>query len=176
MHSSRMRTVRSLTVSRCILGTHPAIMYAPHTHTPQQPCMPPLPATIQPLSNHACPPQPHMPLATMHTPHNHACPQQPHMHPPQPCMPPSNHECPLPPSNHTCPLQQPCTPPSANHAYPPQPCMPPSNHTLQPHPTTMHVPPWTEFLTYASENITLPQTSFAGGKKHSDYAIMVLKL
>ena len=26
-------------------------------------------------------------------------------------------------------------------------------------------PPWTEFLTHASENITLPQTSFAGGKK-----------
>ena len=25
-------------------------------------------------------------------------------------------------------------------------------------------PPWTEFLTHASENITLPQTSFAGGK------------
>ena len=26
-------------------------------------------------------------------------------------------------------------------------------------------PPWTEFLTHASENITLPQTSFAGGNK-----------
>ena len=25
-------------------------------------------------------------------------------------------------------------------------------------------PPWTEWLTHASENITLPQTSFAGGK------------
>ena len=25
-------------------------------------------------------------------------------------------------------------------------------------------PLWTEFLTHASENITLPQTSFAGGK------------
>ena len=24
-------------------------------------------------------------------------------------------------------------------------------------------PPWTEFLTHATENITLPQTSFAGG-------------
>ena len=24
-------------------------------------------------------------------------------------------------------------------------------------------PPWTEFLTHASENITLPQASFAGG-------------
>ena len=27
------------------------------------------------------------------------------------------------------------------------------------------LPPWTEWLTGASENITLPQTSFAGGKK-----------
>ena len=26
-------------------------------------------------------------------------------------------------------------------------------------------PVWTEFLTHACENITLPQTSFAGGKK-----------
>ena len=26
------------------------------------------------------------------------------------------------------------------------------------------LPLWTEFLTYAAENITLPQTSFAGGK------------
>ena len=25
-------------------------------------------------------------------------------------------------------------------------------------------PPWTEFLTHATENITLSQTSFAGGK------------
>ena len=32
--------------------------------------------------------------------------------------------------------------------------------------STNHVrPPWTEFLAHASENITLPQTSFAGGKK-----------
>ena len=27
-----------------------------------------------------------------------------------------------------------------------------------------HPPPWTEFLTHASENITLPKTLFAGGK------------
>ena len=27
------------------------------------------------------------------------------------------------------------------------------------------LPPWTEFLTHASQNITLPQTSFAGGNK-----------
>ena len=33
-------------------------------------------------------------------------------------------------------------------------------------------PLWTEFLTHAPENITLPQTSFAGGKKlgcHADH-------
>ena len=63
----------------------------------------------------------------------------PHM-PPQPYMPPR----PCMPPGHACP--------PAMHA--PQPCMPPS-----------HAPPlWTEFLTHASENITLPQTSFAGGK------------
>ena len=28
-----------------------------------------------------------------------------------------------------------------------------------------HSPLWTEFLTHATENITLPQTSFVGGKK-----------
>ena len=31
------------------------------------------------------------------------------------------------------------------------------------------LPPWTEFLTHASENITLPQTSFAGGN-NSDWS------
>ena len=29
-------------------------------------------------------------------------------------------------------------------------------------------PPWTEFLTHTTENITLPQTSFAGGKDHNN--------
>ena len=39
-------------------------------------------------------------------------------------------------------------------------------------PWTRHPPPgagtplWTEFLTHTSENITLPQTSFAGGKNY----------
>ena len=40
---------------------------------------------------------------------------------------------------------QACTPPA---------CTPPSH---------AHLPPWTEFLTHASENITLPETSFASG-------------
>ena len=36
--------------------------------------------------------------------------------------------------------------------------------TRQP-PSREQTHPWTEFLTHASENITLPQTSFAGGNK-----------
>ena len=35
------------------------------------------------------------------------------------------------------------------------------------HPLGPGTPLWTEFLTHASENITLPQTSFAGGKNRS---------
>ena len=31
-----------------------------------------------------------------------------------------------------------------------------------------HPPLWTEFFTHANENITLPQTSFAGGNEYSD--------
>ena len=33
------------------------------------------------------------------------------------------------------------------------------------------IPLWTEFLTHASENITLLQTSFAGGKNHRIYTL-----
>ena len=90
MHSSRMCTARSLTVSRCIL------CMAPRNHAcPPQPCTPP--ATM------------HVPLATTHAPQatTHA-PLQPHMSP------------------------QPCTPPATMHA-PWQPCMRPSNHA-HPHP------------------------------------------
>ena len=35
------------------------------------------------------------------------------------------------------------------------PCTPPATHAL---------PLWTEWLTHASENITMPRTSFLGGK------------
>ena len=103
MHSSRMHTARSLTVSRCILCTHP-----------WQPSMPP--------SNHACPPWPCMP------PCDHAHPRATMHTPWQPCMPPSNHACPRgnhnAPGNHTCP-------PTTTHALqatthaPRQPCTPP---------------------------------------------------
>ena len=105
-----------------------------------------------------------------------------HAPPEQPCMPPqSNHACPpweqprTPPwSNHACPPEQPCMPPGAtthtpqsNHATmhaplgatmhaPPQeqPRMPPSNHAR---------PPPVNRVTNWCKNITLPQTSFAGG-------------
>ena len=67
------------------------------------------------------------------------------------------------PPGHACP---PATHASPSHAHP-WPCMPPSYAC--PWPCTSPQPRmpslWTEFLTHASENITLPQTSFAGAKK-----------
>ena len=84
MHSSRMRTARSLTVSRRIPRTPPS---PPRT----------------PPRNHACPPQPCMPPATMHTPHNHTHPLQPHTPPPHNhAYPPDNHT--RPPANTQAPL------------------------------------------------------------------------
>ena len=41
---------------------------------------------------------------------------------------------------------------------------PPGTPPEQAPPRSKYPPPWTEFLTHACENITLPQTSFAGGK------------
>ena len=91
MHSSRMHTARSLTVSRHI------------------PCMPP--------GCHACPPLPHMPPgchahppaathppAAMHAPPAamHA-PQLPQCLPWLPCMPPGCHAC--PPVNRQTPVK-----------------------------------------------------------------------
>ena len=40
-----------------------------------------------------------------------------------------------------------------------------SQHALK------QTPLWTEFLTHATENITLPQTSFAGGKNELKYEL-----
>ena len=115
MHSSRMRTARSLTVSRRIPCTPPCNHACPSTIPPSpQPCMPPHnhacpPATMHvplqpctPPCNHAHPLQPHIPPTTTHTPHNHACPLQLHM--------PPNHA--PPGTTHT---PQPCTPPKATH-------------------------------------------------------------
>ena len=57
----------------------------------------------------------------------------------------------------TCKACWDTTPPAARHAGIPPP---PTPHPPPP-------PPWTEFLTHATENITLPQTSFAGGNKNA---------
>ena len=76
------------------------------------------------------------------------------MHAPLPCMPPPHTPC------HAWPL--PCMRPPTTHD--PLPCMPSAMHapchacppaTHDPLPCTS--PLWTEFLTHASENITLAQ-------------------
>ena len=96
MHSSRMCTARSLTVSRRILCMPPR----------QKPHMPP-------GKNHACPPRrnhAHPPAKTTHAPGSN------HVHPPGATMhaPLSNHAC--PPS----PPEQPRMPPpgATTHAPP----------------------------------------------------------
>ena len=99
MHSSRMRTAHSLTVSPYLVVSHarpPGSNHAPWattctplgatTHLPlEQPCMPPRATMHAPQSNHACPPeQPRTPPrttmhaspgATTHAPpwSNHTC-------------------------------------------------------------------------------------------------------
>ena len=76
--------------------------------------------------------------------------------PPKPHMPPHVMYTPTPPHpHHACPL--PCMPPLPCHAHPP--C----------HTCPRHAPPllWTEGMTHTCENITLPQTSFAGGNNIS---------
>ena len=108
MHSSRMRTARSLTVSPYLIISPPrATTHAPrsnHACPPEQPCMPPRATMHAPRSNHTCPPR-----ATTHTP----------------------------PSNHTCPLEQPCMPPGATtHAPPEQPRRPPPRSNPPPGATT----------------------------------------
>ena len=101
MHSSRMRTARSLTVFPYLVVSHACPPLEATTHTPpEQPHMPP------PCSNHT-----HPPRATMHAPQsNHACPPSratTHAPPEQPHMPP------MPPQ------KQPRMPPQSNHACPP---------------------------------------------------------
>ena len=121
MHSSRMRTARSLIVSPYLVVFHACPPSSPCT--PPSPCMPPF-STYPTSLRHTCPP------ATTHTPSNRACPLATTyplatMHAPQqPCTPPSN---------HTCPPRQPCMPPKKPCMPPWQPCMPPGNHTC-PHP------------------------------------------
>ena len=96
MHPSRMRTARSLTVSRNICHT------SQPCHACPLPCMPP---AMHPLACttpcHTCPPLPCMP-PTMQIPH-HACPPAtypPAVHIPLPCMPSLPH---ITPPRHACP-------------------------------------------------------------------------
>ena len=106
MHSSRMRTARSLTVSRSICWgvCMPPAMHAP-CHTHPLPCMPPtLPCTPPPLPHTPHPP-PHMPPNPPHAcplPHCHACPQRT-CPPPLPHTPSHGHAHPPPwTDRHTC--------------------------------------------------------------------------
>ena len=126
IYNSRMRTARSLTVSRHILCMAP--QKKPRMPPQKKPCMRP------------CPPR-----KTMHAPRKKPCmPPQKTMHPwKKPCMPPPGEQphTPSPWSNHTHPTEQPCMPPKKNHACPleqphmplEQPCMPPEKN--------MHAPP-----------------------------------
>ena len=117
MHSSRMHTAHSLTVSAYLVVSHARPPRSNHT---------------SPQSNHACHPR-----ATMHPPweqlrmpsrSNHTPPPPPgatmHALPEQPHPPPG--------SNHTCPPEQPCMPPE-------QPCTPPPEQPRMPPP-----PLWTD--------------------------------
>ena len=110
MHSSRMRTTRSLTVSPYLVISLacPPPPGSNHTCPPEQP--------HTPRSNHTCPPeQPCMPPgAIMHTPTE------------QPCMPPRSNQARPPGSNHTCPPRATMHAPRAtmhapgsNNAHPP---------------------------------------------------------
>ena len=65
----------------------------------------------------------------------------------------------LPRSNHACPPEQPRMPP------PEQPCMPPLGATMHAPSRSNHTRPPVNRMTNRCKNITLPQTSFAGGKK-----------
>ena len=130
MHSSRMRTACSLTISPYLIVSH----------------------VCPPGSNHACPPgrtthapqeQPHMPLppkATTHAP-----------------PPPGSSHAP-PQSNHACP------PGATMHVPPQEPHTPRSNHTCPP-PRKNHTPPMNRMTNWC-KNITIPQTSFAGGNNN----------
>ena len=116
MHSSRMRTARSLIISLYLVVSH--------AHPSKATTHPPPGATTHPLG------------ATMHT------------------LPPGATTY-TPRSNHACP------PGATMHA--------PRGATLPPPPrATMHTPPVNR-MTNRCKNITLPQTSFAGGNNEYDY-------
>ena len=139
MHSSRMRTARAMTGHISWGGVHT-------THAPPLPHMPPF-AMHAPL-HHA-----RSPTFATHTPLCHACP-------PSPCMPPPPEQPRMPPGATThapreqprmTPWEQPHMSPGSNHAHPPG--------------ETTHAPPPVNRMINRCKNITLPQTSFAGGNK-----------
>ena len=148
MHSSRMRTAHSLTISHHIPCMPPR---QPHMPSHQPPCTPP-------TSHHACPP------ATTHVSQQPTMsPWQPHMLPWQPCIPPGNHACPC---NHAHPLAT--THALHNHACPLTTTHAPHNHTPRNHthplpsnhsclPGNHACPPPVDRIRDACGNITLLQ-------------------
>ena len=123
MHSSRMRTARSLTVShRICQGGHV-------WHARPLPCTPPTITTHVPLP--CMPHLPHMPPTAIHA-YCHA--RTPAMHTPLPCKPPCHAHPPLPckfPAMHTHAMYA----PPAMHA--PRHTCPPAMHA----PSPPHMPP-----------------------------------
>ena len=122
MHSSRMRTARSLIVSPYLVISHACPPRSNHACPPEQPCTPPSSNyACTPWSNHAHPwEQPHIPPRSIHTclplpeqPCMPPLPEQPCMPPllEQPCRPPPRGKHTHPWGNHTCPPEQPCTAP-----------------------------------------------------------------
>ena len=136
MHPIRMRTARSLTVSRSI--------WWGVTCMPRMPSLPCTPLAMH-APCHACPPLPHIPPA-MHAPL--PCISPCHAHPCHACLPLPHthhhyHTC--PPAMHAPPgMHTPC------HAHP-LPCMPPATHAL------CHACPPVNRMTDRCKNITLPQ-------------------
>ena len=95
------------------------------------------------------------------------------MHAPLPCIPPCHAihppPCTPPPCTpgHTCPPGMHTAPwathaPLATHTCPAMHA--PQGHSQQTCPPAMHAPPPVNRMTNRCKNITLPQTSFAGGK------------
>ena len=68
-HCSRMRTARSLTISRSICHARPPAMHAPLRQMPPLPCMPP---------HHTCPPAMRAPSRQAHALPLHTCPPATH--------------------------------------------------------------------------------------------------
>ena len=90
------------------------------------------------------------------------------MHTALPCM---LHQHTCPPATHTShhtPSPHHASSATMRHHY----ACPPTMHV--PLPPPLHPPPlWTEWLTHASENITLSQTLFAGGKYYDKICVAI---